>query len=189
MEIQRPRYLNKLISKKQNGRVKIITGIRRCGKSFLLFTLYWKYLLSTGVKKEQIIKISLDDIQNLKYRNPIELDKYLRDHIEDSNLQYYIFIDEIQFVKEIKNPFFEEDDSKITFVDVLIGLMKIQNLDIYVTGSNSKKLSKDVLTQFRDRGDEIKVYPFSFSEFYSCYEGEKNNALVITVFMVECLAR
>lgn len=132
--------------------------------------------MSTGVKNEQIIKISLDDIQNLKYRNPIELDKYLRDHIEDSNLQYYIFIDEIQFVKEIKNPFFEEDDSKITFVDVLIGLMKIQNLDIYVTGSNSKKLSKDVLTQFRDRGDEIKVYPFSFSEFYSCYEGEKNNA-------------
>lgn len=132
--------------------------------------------MSTGVKNEQIIKISLDDIQNLKYRNPIELDKYLRDHIEDSNLQYYIFIDEIQFVKEIKNPFFEEDDSKITFVDVLIGLMKIQNLDIYVTGSNSKKLSKDVLTQFRDRGDEIKVYPFSFSEFYSCYGGEKNNA-------------
>lgn len=176
MEVQRPRYLNKLISKKQNGRVKIITGIRRCGKSFLLFTLYWKYLLSTGVKDEQIIKISLDDIQNLKYRNPIELDKYLRDNIEDNNLQYYIFIDEIQFVKEIKNPFFEEDDSKITFVDVLIGLMKIQNVDIYVTGSNSKMLSKDVLTQFRDRGDEIKVYPFSFSEFYSCYEGEKSNA-------------
>lgn len=121
--------------------------------------------MSTGVKNEQIIKISLDDIQNLKYRNPIELDKYLRDHIEDNNLQYYIFIDEIQFVKEIKNPFFEEDDSKITFVDVLIGLMKIQNVDIYVTGSNSKMLSKDVLTQFRDRGDEIKVYPFSFSEF------------------------
>lgn len=176
MEIQRPRYLNKLISKKQNGRVKIITGIRRCGKSFLLFTLYCKYLLSTGVTNEQIIKISLDDIQNLKYRNPIELNKYLRDQIVDSTLQYYIFIDEIQFVKEIKNPFFEEDDSKITFVDVLIGLMKIQNVDIYVTGSNSKMLSKDVLTQFRDRGDEIKVYPFSFAEFYSCYEGNKNNA-------------
>ncbi|MBU4689695.1 ATP-binding protein [Mycoplasma zalophidermidis] len=176
MEVQRPRYLNQLIDKKDNGRVKIITGIRRCGKSYLLFELYRKYLLSSGVREDQIIMIALDSLKNIKYRNPIELDDYLRDKIQDDGLKYYIFIDEIQFVEEIYNPYLEGTDSKVNFVDLVLGLMKIPNVDVYITGSNSKMLSSDVLTQFRDRGDEIRVYPFSFAEFYSCYEGDKGKA-------------
>ena len=176
MEVQRPRYLNQLIDKKDNGRVKIITGIRRCGKSYLLFELYRKYLLSSGVSEDQIIMIALDSLKNIKYRNPIELDEYLRDKIRDTGLNYYIFIDEIQFVEEISNPYLEGTDSKVNFVDLILGLMKIPNVDVYITGSNSKMLSSDVLTQFRDRGDEIRVYPFSFAEFYSCYEGDKRKA-------------
>ena len=176
MEVQRPRYLNQLIDKKDNGRVKIITGIRRCGKSYLLFELYRKYLLSSEVSENQIIMIALDSLKNIKYRNPIELDNYLRDKIQDNGLKYYIFIDEIQFVEEISNPYLEGTDSKVNFVDLVLGLMKIPNVDVYITGSNSKMLSSDVLTQFRDRGDEIRVYPFSFAEFYSCYEGDKRKA-------------
>ena len=176
MEVQRPRYLNQLIDKKDNGRVKIITGIRRCGKSYLLFELYRKYLLSSEVSENQIIMIALDSLKNIKYRNPIELDDYLRDKIQDNGRKYYIFIDEIQFVEEISNPYLEGTDSKVNFVDLVLGIMKIPNVDIYITDSNSKMLSSDVLTQFRDRGDEIRVYPFSFAEFYSCYEGDKGKA-------------
>ena len=176
MEVQRPRYLNQLIDKKDNGRVKIITGIRRCGKSYLLFELYRKYLLSSEVREDQIIMIALDSLKNIKYRNPIELDDYLRDKIQDNGRKYYIFIDEIQFVEEISNPYLEGSDSKVNFVDLVLGLMKIPNVDVYITGSNSKMLSSDVLTQFRDRGDEIRVYPFSFAEFYSCYKGDKGKA-------------
>ena len=176
MEVQRPRYLNQLIDKKDNGRVKIITGIRRCGKSYLLFELYRKYLLSSEVSENQIIMIALDSLKNIKYRNPIELDDYLRDKIQDNGLKYYIFIDEIQFVEEISNPYLEGTESKVNFVDLVLGLMKIPNVDVYITGSNSKMLSSDVLTQFRDRGDEIRVYPFSFAEFYSCYKGDKGKA-------------
>ena len=176
VEVQRPRYLNQLIDKKDNGRVKIITGIRRCGKSYLLFELYRKYLLSSEVCEDQIIMIALDSLKNIKYRNPIELDDYLRDKIQDNGRKYYIFIDEIQFVEEISNPYLEGTDSKVNFVDLVLGLMKIPNVDVYITGSNSKMLSSDVLTQFRDRGDEIRVYPFSFAEFYSCYEGDKGKA-------------
>ena len=176
MEVQRPRYLNQLIDKKDNGRVKIITGIRRCGKSYLLFELYRKYLLSSEVSENQIIMIALDSLKNIKYRNPIELDNYLRDKIQDNGLNYYIFIDEIQFVEEISNPYLEGTESKVNFVDLVLGLMKIPNVDVYITGSNSKMLSSDVLTQFRDRGDEIRVYPFSFAEFYSCYKGDKGKA-------------
>ena len=176
MEVQRPRYLNQLIDKKDNGRVKIITGIRRCGKSYLLFELYRKYLLSSEVSENQIIMIALDSLKNIKYRNPIELDDYLRDKIQDNGRKYYIFIDEIQFVEEISNPYLEGTESKVNFVDLVLGLMKIPNVDVYITGSNSKMLSSDVLTQFRDRGDEIRVYPFSFAEFYSCYKGDKRKA-------------
>ncbi len=176
MVVKRPRYLDKLISKKNNGRVKIITGIRRCGKSYLLFELYKRYLLDTGVLESQIIMLALDDFQNIRYRNPFELDLYIRGKIKDKNQKYYVFIDEIQFVSEMKNPYVESSDSKITFVDVIMGLMKIENVDLYITGSNSKMLSSDVLTQFRDRGDEIRVYPFSFKEFYSCYNGDKRFA-------------
>lgn len=177
MEVQRPRYLNQLIDKKDNGRVKIITGIRRCGKSYLLFELYKKYLISSGVSENQIIMIALDSLKNIKYRNPIELDAFLREKIQNNGLKHYLLIDEIQFVEEIPNPYLEEGtDSKVTFVDLILGLIKIPNVDVYITGSNSKMLSSDVLTQFRDRGDEIKVYPFSFEEFYSCYEGDRGRA-------------
>jgi len=165
MEIKRDYYLNKLISKKENGLIKIITGIRRCGKSYMLFTLYNKYLKSIGVENEQIIKLALDEIQNAKYRNPIELDKYLREQVKDNGKMHYIFIDEIQKVEEIQNPYIKNNDSKLTFVDTLLGLMKIENVDIYVTGSNSKMLSTDILTEFKDRGDEIKINPLSYKEF------------------------
>ena len=174
MIIERKQYLNELIKKKDNGRIKIITGIRRCGKSYLLFKLYKDYLLGNGIKKEQIIEMALDEIDNIKYRNPFELNDYIKNKIT-KNKKYYIFIDEIQFSKPVKNPYIIDSDEEITFVDTLLGLMKNENLDIYVTGSNSKMLSKDILTQFRDRGDEIHVYPLSFAEFYDTYK-DKNLA-------------
>ena len=174
MIIERKQYLNELIKKKDNRRIKIITGIRRCGKSYLLFKLYKDYLLDNGIKKEQIIEMALDEIDNIKYRNPFELNDYIKNKIT-KNKKYYIFIDEIQFSKQVKNPYIPDSDEEITFIDTLLGLMKDENLDIYVTGSNSKMLSKDILTQFRDRGDEIHIYPLSFAELYSTYE-DKNLA-------------
>lgn len=176
MELAREQYLKKLISKKDNGRVKIITGIRRCGKSYLLFELYTRYLRKNGMEEDQIVGLALDDLPNAKYRNPIELDKYIREHITDKSKRYYVLIDEIQFVSEIRNPYVEEPEAKLTFIDVVLGLIKIRNADIYITGSNSKMLSTDILTQFRDRGDEIRVYPLSFAEFYEVYEGDKRGA-------------
>ena len=174
MIIERKQYLNELIKKKDNGRIKIITGIRRCGKSYLLFKLYKDYLLGNGIKKEQIIEMALDEIDNIKYRNPFELNDYIKNKIT-KNKKYYIFIDEIQFSRPIKNQYIPDSDEEITFVDTLLGLMKNENLDIYVTGSNSKMLSKDILTQFRDRGDEIHIYPLSFAELYNAYK-DKNLA-------------
>lgn len=168
MIINRQEYLDKLIKKRDNGRIKIITGIRRCGKSYLLFELYKSYLLQDDVSESQIIEITLDDIDNIEYRNPFKLNEYIKNNITDDK-KYYIFIDEIQFSIPVNNPFAENGNEKITFVDTLLSLMKKKNLDIYVTGSNSKMLSKDILTQFRDRGDEIHIYPLSFSEFSSCY--------------------
>lgn len=165
MNIKRDRYLNKLINKKCNGLIKIITGIRRCGKSYLLFNLYHEYLNSIGVEDKYIIELALDDIANAKYRNPIELDKYIRDLIIEKDKVYYVFIDEIQKVEEFPNPYLDNTNAKLTFVDVLLGLMKIKNVDLYVTGSNSKMLSSDILTEFKDRGDEVKVNPLTFKEF------------------------
>lgn len=176
MVIQRDRYLNKLISKKENGLIKVITGIRRCGKSFLLFELYHEYLNSSGVDDSHIIELALDEISNIRYRNPIELDQYIRSLITDKKQKYYVFIDEIQKVSEIRNPYLEDSNDKIGFVDVLLGLMKIKNVDLYVTGSNSRMLSSDILTEFKDRGDEIRVNPLTFSEFYTAFEGEKRQA-------------
>ena len=176
MIIKRDKYVNQLINKKGNGLIKIITGIRRCGKSFLLFELYHAYLNSIGVEDKFIIEISLDDEVNAKYRNPIELGNYIRSLMIEKDKEYYIFIDEIQQVKEIKNPWLDDPNEKIGFVDVLLGLMKIKNADIYVTGSNSKMLSSDIVTQFRDRGDEIRLYPLSFSEFYNAFQDNKENA-------------
>lgn len=173
MVIKREKYLNKLISKKQNGLIKIITGIRRCGKSYLLFHLYYDHLIESGVPKENIILLPLDEIANARFRNPMELDKYIREQITDSEQIYYIFIDEIQMVSTIQNPYVNDPDAKIGFVDVLLGFMKIRNADIYVTGSNSKMLSSDILTEFRDRGDEIHIYPLSYHEFYLAQTDEE----------------
>ncbi len=178
MELERKEYLQKLIDKKDNGRVKIVTGIRRCGKSYLLFELYTKYLQEQGVESDQIIGIALDELANAKYRDPFALDKYIREQITDKQKRYYILIDEIQFVSEIQNPYVDDPQAKINFIDVVLGLMKIKNADVYVTGSNSKMLSSDILTQFRDRGDEIRVYPLSFAEFYAVYQGDKHNAWI-----------
>ena len=174
--IERRKYLDKLIRKKENGLVKVITGIRRCGKSYLLFEIYHKYLNSIGVDDGHIIELALDDDVNIRYRNPLELGEYIRSLMTDKEKMYYIFLDEIQKVAEIPNPYLPESDEKIGFVDVVLGLMKIKNADIYVTGSNSKMLSSDILTEFRGRGDEIKVNPLSFSEFYTAFEGDKRDA-------------
>ncbi len=172
----REQYLKEIISKKDNGRIKVITGLRRSGKSVLLFQLYREWLLGEGVKENQIISLALDILENAKYRNPLELDKYVRDRMVDTKKRYYIFIDEIQFVSEIQNPYVDNEDAKITFIDVVLGFMHMSNADVYVTGSNSKMLSSDILTQFRDRGDEIRVYPLSFAEFYNEYDGDKRGA-------------
>ncbi len=174
--LPRNQYLKEIIALKDNGRVKIITGLRRCGKSVLLFELYRDYLISNGVEADQIIGLALDDLSNAKYRNPIELDKYFREKITDNSQRYYLFIDEIQMVSEIQNPYVDAPEARIGFTDVVLGLMKIKNADVYITGSNSKMLSSDILTQFRDRGDEVRVFPLSFAEFYDAYEGDKREA-------------
>ena len=173
MQYARKQYMDQLIRKKDNGRIKVITGLRRSGKSYLLFTLYRQYLLDNGVEEDQIVGLALDEIDNAKYRNPFELNKVVRERMPDKDKHYYVFIDEIQFVTEIPNPYVDDPNEKLTFIDVVLGLMKLPNADIYVTGSNSKMLSSDILTQFRDRGDEIRVYPLSFAEVYELYEGDK----------------
>lgn len=170
--IRRDSYLNRLIEKKENGLIKVITGIRRCGKSYLLFNLFYDYLAESGVKEEQIITIALDDDAFVQYRDPDELSKYLRSKIVNKE-QYYVLIDEVQYAiskEELKNP---ED---IRLYNVLNGLMRLRNVDIYVTGSNSKMLTKDVLTAFRGRGDELKVFPISFKEYYNFAGGDKSDA-------------
>ncbi len=170
--IKRDEYLNRLIDRKENGLIKVITGIRRCGKSFLLFNLFYDYLIERGVKKEQIIAIALDDDMFVKYRDPGELSKYIREKITNSDM-YYILIDEVQYAitnEELKSP------ENIRLYNVLNGLMRLRNVDIYVTGSNSKMLTKDVLTAFRGRGDEVKVYPLSFKEYYAFSGGDKSDA-------------
>ena len=172
--INRPVYLKKLIDRKQNGLVKIITGVRRCGKSVLLFDLYFRHLVSEGVLDRQIVRIQLDNSEFAALRNPLKLSEYIKSRITDDQ-DYFIFIDEIQLVKKIRNK--DVEDDYITFLDVLNGFVSRRNLDIYVTGSNSKMLSKDVLTEFRGRGDEVRVYPLSFREFCSAREDSKENAL------------
>ncbi|MDO4544252.1 MAG: ATP-binding protein [Clostridia bacterium] len=170
--IKRDNYLNRLIEKKGNGLIKVITGVRRCGKSFLLFNLFYDYLLQSGVKEEQIIPLALDDDIFVKYRDPDKLSRYIRSKIVNKE-QYYVLIDEVQYAigkDELKNP------ENIRLYNVLNGLMRLRNVDIYVTGSNSKMLTKDVLTAFRGRGDEVKIYPLSFKEYYSYVGGDKTDA-------------
>lgn len=158
MEIKRDYYLNKLIEAKGDGLIKIVTGIRRCGKSYLLNTIFNQYLLENGVSKEHIIKVPLDDSDYQYLLNPQNLSKYIKEKIVDKDI-YYVILDEIQLVDN--------------FAGVLNGLLRIQNVDIYVTGSNSKFLSSDIVTEFRGRGEEIRMYPLSYSEFMSVYDGDK----------------
>ncbi len=134
MMIERNQYLNQLISKKENGMIKVITGIKRCGKSYLLFDIYHKYLNSIGVDDNYIIELALDDDENIRYRNPLEFGEYVRSLLVDKNKMYYIFLDEIQKVKPVKNPYLDDDGETVGFVDVLLGLMKKKNADVYVTG-------------------------------------------------------
>lgn len=171
-EIKRDAYLQRLIDKKENGLIKVITGIRRCGKSYLLFYLYHDYLISQGIDEEQIIQIPLDDDLFVQYRNPQQLSQYIRSKIIDGKMNY-IFIDEVQYAiskEELRN------SNEIRLYNVLNGLLRLRNVDIYVTGSNSKLLTKDVLTAFRGRGDEVRVYPLSFKEYYTFVGGDKSDA-------------
>lgn len=161
MEIKRDFYLKKLINKKNNCLIKVVTGIRRCGKSYLLNTIFKNHLLEDGVLDSHIIFIALDDVSNEHLLNPHELNTFIKEQMKDNDM-YYIILDEIQLVDN--------------FVSLLNGLLRLKNADIYVTGSNSKFLSSDIVTEFRGRGDEIRVYPLSFMEFYSVYKGDKNSA-------------
>lgn len=175
MEIKRDRYLQQLIDYQWDGQVKVITGIRRCGKSYLLSTLYKNYLLQNGVKSEQIIYIQLDLLKDIQYRNPLVLAETIRDLVVGKEEQYYLFIDEIQMSDKVKNPY-NKEGKEITFYDALNELRSYPNLDIYVTGSNSKMLSSDILTEFRGRSDEIRVHPLSFAEYFSAVGGDKRDA-------------
>ena len=159
--IERKDYLDKLILRKGNGLIKILTGIRRCGKSYILDPIFKNHLVDSGVKKDHIIKIDLDEIVNEKYLDPHELNNYVESLIKDDDM-YYVLIDEIQKVKN--------------FEAVLNGFLHKRNLDVYVTGSNSRFLSSDIVTEFRGRGDEIRIYPLSFSEFVSAFDGDKYQA-------------
>ena len=175
MEIKRDAYLKKIIDYSWDSQVKVITGIRRCGKSYLLNTIYKNYLLGKGVKSENIISIELDLTKDLKYRDPLRLAEYVRGLVEGKTEQFYLFVDEIQMSDEVDNPY-NPSGKKVTFYDALNDLKSLNNLDIYVTGSNSKMLSSDILTEFRGRSDEIRIHPLTFSEYYSAVGGEKREA-------------
>lgn len=184
MIIKRDEYLNQLLAKRWNGKVKIITGIRRAGKSFLLSTLFKDRLIEEGAGADDFIIIDLDRKSDVKYRNPNTLYDYVMDRTRDSSRKFYILIDEIQLSYRVKNDDIDEslvpeedrDMLYTTFYDILNDLMARPNLDVYVTGSNSKMLSKDIVTNFRDRGSEIKVYPLSFAEYLSVTDKEKADA-------------
>ena len=157
MDIKRDRYLNDLINRMNNGMIKVVTGIRRCGKSYLIFNIFKNYLISQGVLESHIVTIELDQRKDKKYRDPDIILDYIESCIVDKE-QYYILLDEVQMLYE--------------FEEVLNSLLHIKNVDIYVTGSNSKFLSKDVITEFRGRGDEVYIYPLTFKEFMQAYEGD-----------------
>lgn len=160
MVVKRDTYLNKLISKKHNGLIKVVTGVRRCGKSYLLFNLFKEHLLSEEVDKKHIIEIAFDAFENKQFQDPYVLMPYLKDQIADDEM-YYVLLDEVQLLGE--------------FEAVLNSLIRVENVDVYVTGSNARFLSKDVITEFRGRGDEIHMFPLSFSEFMSVYPGTKQD--------------
>ena len=172
--IERKKYLDALIRRKWNGRIKVITGIRRCGKSVLLFDLFKEYLLKEGVPEQNIISISLDDDENEKYRNPDELSAYVRKRAADTSQEYYVLLDEIQFA--ISKEELMQKDTPVRLYSVLNGFLHMKNIDVYVTGSNSKLLSKDISTEFRGRGDPVRVYPLSFAEYYTASGSDKIDA-------------
>lgn len=163
MDIKRDEYLNKLLRKRNNGLIKVVTGIKGCGKSYLLFHIFHNHLIIEGIPEDHILEVALDDRSNKALRDPDETLKYIKSKIVDKDM-YYIILDEVQYMNE--------------FEDVLNSFLHIPNCDVYVTGSNSKFLSSDVITEFRGRGDEICIHPLSFSEFISAYQGPQENVSV-----------
>ena len=172
--IERNFYLQQVISKMWNGNIKVITGIRRCGKSTLLFDLFYSYLIKSGTNEENIIKIELDKRKYLKFRDPIYLCEFVENKIKDNKEKYYLFIDEVQLTNKVKD---KESGIDVTIYDMLNELKGYKNLDCYVTGSNSKMLSSDIATEFRGRSSQIKVYPLSFSELYAYKNIDKRDLL------------
>lgn len=174
--VSRDSYLNRLIRHRRNGEIKVITGIRRCGKSVLLFDLFYEYLLSQGVSDDHIIKIELDQRRFYKFRNPITLCEYVESVVQEkANEQFYLFIDEVQLTTKVIDK--ENGGIEVTIYDMLNELKAYKNLDVYVTGSNSKGLSKDIATEFRGRATQIHVFPLSFAEFYSYVGGDERKVL------------
>ena len=174
MIYNRKRYVQTLADKQWNGRIKVITGLRRCGKSTVLFDLFKAHLIENGIQADNIIEIALDDDENKEYRDPYVLSEYIREKCSEKNSEYYLFLDEIQYAiskEELKN-----HDEPVRLYSVLNGFLHMKNVDVYVTGSNSKLLSKDVSTEFRGRGDTVHIYPLSFSEFLSFSGLEKHDA-------------
>ena len=174
MYIRRDGLLKQLINRQSNGQIKIISGVRRCGKSFLLFRIFRDYLIASGVPDDHIISIALDDDVNERYRSPDELSVYVRSRITNTHDAFYVLLDEVQYAisrSELRTP-----DVPVTLYSVLNGLLRLDNVDVYVTGSNSKMLSKDVMTEFRGRGDAVEVYPLSFKEYYGYVGGDKSDA-------------
>ncbi|MBR4899456.1 MAG: ATP-binding protein [Victivallales bacterium] len=184
ISMNRDRYLQKLLKRRGNGQIKVITGIRRCGKSYLLFNLFRNQLLEEGIPKKNIISLPLDDDEHEALRDPRALGAFLRKRIESLSGKIYILLDEIQYCHKVKRDNIDvsvvapddRDSLYITFYDVLNGLQRRENVDIYVTGSNSKMLSDDVLTIFRGRGDEVRIHPFSFAEYLACVGGDRTTA-------------
>ena len=171
MEIRRDKYLNALIERKNNGMIKIVTGIRRCGKTYLVFELFVRHLMESGVDSKHIVSLALDDLENARYREPGELYSYLLERIGDDPDTYYVLLDEIQYAmseRELKSTY-----DPPALYGVLNGLLRRSNVDVYVTGSNSKLLSTDVMTEFRGRGDEVHVRPLSFAEFMQGFQGDR----------------
>ena len=173
--IQRDFYLDRLIRNMWNGEIKVITGIRRCGKSVLLFDLFYEYLLAQGVEDDHIIRLELDQRRYYKFRNPITLCEYVEGSVAGSSEKFFLFVDEVQFTIKVKDE--ENGGIEVTIYDMLNELKSYKNLDVYVTGSNSRMLSKDIATEFRGRATQIHVYPLSFAEFYSYIGGDKRDAL------------
>ena len=203
MEIKRDSYLAKLISRMWNGQVKVITGIRRSGKSYLLKTIFRRHLLEDGVSPDDILTLELDELRFSAYRNPIVLGEHVREWMRGAAGRRYLFIDEIQMCGEVLNPAMP-DGAKITFYDALNEFRAMENLDVYVTGSNSKMLSKDIRTEFRGRSDEVRVHPLSFSEYFNAVGGDKIGAFeaytitgiifpsfvnISRVFLKRCISR